>query len=57
VDDLEAAGVPATVVQGEADGQTVYRVRVGWFEGYSVAKAYGDDIKGRLGLDFWVAER
>ena len=56
--ELKGKGVPADVTQAsKPDGTLIYRVRVAYFEGYSKAKAYGDELKHRLGVDFWVAER
>jgi cell division septation protein DedD len=58
VDQLRKNGVPADVAQGtKSDGTPVYRVRVAYFEGHSLAKAYGEDLKRRLGLDYWISER
>ncbi len=58
VDELRANGVPADVAQGtKPDGSPIYRVRVAYFEGHSLAKAYGEDLKRRLGLDYWISER
>lgn len=56
--ELKGKGVPADVAQAsKADGTLIYRVRVAYFEGHSRAKAYGDDLKKRLGLGYWIAER
>ncbi len=56
--ELKTKGVPADVIQGsKPDGTLIYRVRVAWFEGHSKAKAYGEDLKRRLGVDYWIAER
>lgn len=56
--ELQGKGVPAEVSSGtKADGTAFYRVRVGYFEGHSRAKSYGDNLKSRLGLDYWIAER
>jgi cell division septation protein DedD len=56
--ELQGKGVPAEIMSGtKADGSVYYRVRVGYFEGHSRAKSYGESLKQRLGLDYWIAER
>ena len=58
VDELRKNGVPADIAQGtKPDGTPLYRVRVAYFEGHSLAKAYGDDLQRRMGLTYWIAER
>ncbi len=58
VDELRQNGVPADVAQGtKPDGTPLYRVRIAYFEGHSLAKAYGEDLQRRLGLKYWISER
>jgi cell division septation protein DedD len=56
--ELQGKGVPAEIASGsKADGSPIFRVRVGYFQGHSRAKSYGEGLKTRLGLDYWIAER
>ena len=58
VQELQGQGIPADIAQGsKGDGSPIYRVRVGYFEGHSKAKAYGEDLKSRHKLDYWISER
>lgn len=56
--ELQGKGVPAEVTRtNKPDGSLVYRVRVGFFEGHSRAKAYGEQLKSQYQVDYWIAER
>jgi len=56
--ELQGKGIPTEIAQGtRGDGSAVYRVRVGYFEGHSLAKAYGENLKSRHELEYWIAER
>lgn len=57
VQKLGDQGVPARISTAQGQHGTVYRVQIGYFEGHSVAEAYGREVKRRAGVDFWVARR
>ena len=53
-DRLAGAGFPAVLVEARADGQPVYRVRVGRYAERPVAESLARRLKKEYGLDPWV---
>lgn len=57
VTELARLGVAAHVSQGQKDGKTLFRVRVGFFQTSAKAKEYGAWLKRSQQLDNWTGKR
>lgn len=55
--DLKQKGVPAHVRAATADGKTVYRVRVGYFDDATTASRYARILEQEHDLDSWASRR
>jgi hypothetical protein len=53
-DRLVAAGLPALLIEADASGKPVYRVRVGRYADRAVAESLARRLKKDYGLDSWV---
>jgi cell division septation protein DedD len=53
---VAALGMPARVIEGEAEGKAIYRVRVGSYRERRTAVAWAEKIEARLGLTPWVLQ-
>lgn len=49
-------GLPARVIEAEADGKAIYRVRVGSYRERRTAVAWARKIEARIGLTPWVLQ-
>ena len=55
--ELSRLGMSAHVHRIEANGQTLWRVRVGYFETKAKAREYGDWMKSTHGIEGWAGAR
>lgn len=55
-DQVAALGMPARVIEGEAEGKAIYRVRVGSYRERRTAVAWAEKIEARIGLTPWVLQ-
>ncbi|HET6279070.1 MAG TPA: SPOR domain-containing protein [Candidatus Polarisedimenticolia bacterium] len=53
---VAALGIPARVIEGEAEGKPIYRVRVGSYRERKTAVAWAEKIEARIGLTPWVLQ-
>jgi len=53
---VAALGLPARVIEGEAEGKPIYRVRVGSYRERKTAVAWAEKIEARIGLTPWVLQ-
>jgi len=53
---VAALGLPARIVEGEAEGKAIYRVRVGSYRERRTAVAWAEKIEARIGLTPWVLQ-
>jgi len=53
---VAALGLPARVIEAEAEGKTIYRVRVGSYRERRTAVAWAEKIEARIGLTPWVLQ-